>query len=165
VGKVHVPCGGELVEDHLHPGGAGARVGDDEDVVGAGHKRLDWGADRDDGSGRLAGCVGKQEIEMLPVGGRSPGADGTLLVDEEGEGQGVDVVALGQVARLLQEDREGGLAFARQLLGCFRPGGFDEQHLEAAAPLEAVEFRQELPPGMAPALGEDQQHPPAGETL
>src|SRR5262245_47389867 len=33
VGEVHRAVGGQLVEDHLHPGGARTRVGDDENIV------------------------------------------------------------------------------------------------------------------------------------
>src|SRR6266571_4276749 len=38
MGDVHAPIGGQLIEDHLHPGGAGPWVGHDEDVVRPRHE-------------------------------------------------------------------------------------------------------------------------------
>ena len=61
-------------------------------------------------------AVGREEVEGLPVGGGTPGADDALLIDQEGEGQGADAVAPVGHPYVFQSDGEFAAGFLELFL-------------------------------------------------
>src|SRR3990172_8366889 len=110
-----------------------------------------------------AAGVGEDVGEVLAGADDALRGDNALLVDEEGEGGGEDLVALGEAELFLGEDGEAGAGFGGPPARLVGLAVIDDEDLVIASFVDAVELGGDRMAWAAAGLGEDEQDLSAGE--